>query len=210
MHMNFKHELSGMKKRMFTDEMLEHILEDYITRSGESAGEVEYREAKAVLSGLLNENEMVKLSEMEQLFKENARYALGFGFEHGIFAFFRYWYDKNSTETPFDFYARSRLLTMPFMVDEKEFYDRRQTINSMSGELKDALEAEAIRHVLSVEVTLEEREEGILAYAFYLGYRYAADLTKHVLRGDEHATLMNMLLRVEREIGFTCSLAEIE
>lgn len=208
--MNFKHELTEMKKRMFTDEMLEHMLDDYITRSGETVGEAEYRAAKVALADLLDENEMTILSEIERLFKENARYALSFGFEHGIFAFFRYWHDRHSTETPFDFYARTRLLTMPFMVDEKEFYDRRQAINSISGEFKDALEVEARKHVLSVEVTLEEREEGILAYAFYLGYRYAADLIKRILGEENHATLMNMLLRVEREIGFTCSLAEIE
>ena len=51
MHMNFKREVEAISGRVITEDLMKKIIDDYIEKSKNDIGEVEYREAVSALAG---------------------------------------------------------------------------------------------------------------------------------------------------------------
>ena len=208
--MNFKNELALLKNRMFTDETLQTVLDDYLEKSKDDIGEVEYRAAAEALADILDEKGKNMLADTEKLCRENALYAMRFGFERGIFACFSMLFGKGLTDLPCSDYAEKELLMMPKMAQHSEFYTRRNAINDAYEALGDGIDEAAREHVVSFDITWHDRERAVLGYAFYMGYRYAADMINDSKPVEYYLRLTNMLLIVEHELGFTKSLVNRE
>ena len=96
------------------------------------------------------------------------------------------------------------------MISWKNCHSRRDRINPIYELAKNGLDEVPAAHVVSIETTWGEREDGVLRYAFYLGYRYAASILYSVDKAENYSKLMNMILLAEHELGFTQNLAEQE
>lgn len=207
--MNFKNEIEAIDSRLVTEDLVKRVIDDYIEKSKNDIGEVEYREAVSALAGI-DAIDRKTLAEAETLCCENAKYVIKFGYERGIYACFRQYFDANASDTPFADYAEKQILRMPAMLKHSEFANRRAVINDMYEKMENAVGADVREHIVSIETTWFDREEGVLRYGFYLGYRYALKLLYKVNGIECYTKIANMSLLVERELGLVQSLMEAE
>jgi len=207
--MNFKREVEAISGRVITEDLMKTIIDDYIEKSKNDIGEVEYREAVSALAGV-DDVDGTMLTEAEALCRENIKYVIKFGYERGIYACFRQYFDADASDRPFADYAEKQILIMPEMLRHSEFRNRRTVINDMYEKMEEAVCKELREHIVSIETTWFEREEGALRYGFYLGYRYALKLLYKVNGGESYTKITNMSLMVERELGLVQSVIENE
>lgn len=196
--MNFFEEIEDIRKKIFTEQRLETLLEAYqaeLRKQGLDLWEERYAEAKAALPALLSEDQQAKLAEIETGGMGNLHAALCFAFPRGLFAAFQQHFTGGAAENAFDTLTLDQLETEPKhrcgigLLDwQSEWVERFETLKSeVDDGAKERLEA-----VLDV---WDERTAGILRYGFYLGYCFALSMLEDILpekalgRMDKHTLL---------------------
>ena len=81
-------ELSLLTQKIGTDELLDKIFRTYFKEMREEYFydvEKEYQNSRQVLEQILEEEQEKSLKMIEELFKENMKYCVGFGFKKGLY-----------------------------------------------------------------------------------------------------------------------------
>lgn len=205
-------ELKQLTKEMGSEKLLDKILEAYLKEMKEECFddiEKEYRESKCDLETLLTDKQEQAEQEMEELFVENMKYSIGFGFRQGIYAGFEQYFVEESTKDSFDKYVHQEILQMPNMKKYTEFFDRKMEINKVFEEIESCLKEDGSEQLITIYNSYEEKELGVLRYSFYMGYRYALNIVEKIdLFGV--AKITDKVLYTEYTLGFTMTGKEKE
>lgn len=205
-------ELSLLTQKIGTDELLDKIFRTYFKEMREEYFydvEKEYQNSRQVLEQILEEEQEKSLKMIEELFKENMKYCVGFGFKKGLYFGFEQYFKEESTKDPFDEYVHDDLLTMPNMEKHREYYERRRKIKGLVEKIKENLSEDDSEQMIIFFCTFGERELGVLRHSFYIGYRYALDIVEEIdLLGT--AKIADKILYTEYKLGFTMTGKERE
>lgn len=181
--MFINNELKQLTQRISSNELLDKILRTYqkeMREEGIYDVEKEYQESKHVLETLLTDQQKQEVKAMEELFNENMKYSIGFGFKQGVYAGFEQHFVEESTGEPFDKYVHKELLQMPNMQKHTEFYEHKTEINKIFEEIQGCLNEDGAEHLTAFFSSYEEKGLGVLRYSFYMGYRYALNIVGEV------------------------------
>ncbi len=211
--MQIKNELEAMTERMFDDDLLSKVLETYKQemRADEiDTAEREYDEGAQALASVLTDEQKRSLSEMESLYADNAKYALGFAFTRGIFVGFQQFFVKDTTKQPFEDFVIDQILKQPHMSRYDEYNNRQIKLNEICKTIEEQLDEANKGHLISVCCGWEERIHGVLRHAFYMGYRYALSIIEDVAPIGATYQIIEKTLMTEYEIGFISTTEERE
>lgn len=205
-------ELKQLTKEIGSQKLLDKILKAYLKEMKEECFddiEKEYRESKCDLEKLLTDEQKQAEKEMEELFVENMRYSIGFGFRQGLYAGFEQYFLVECTKDSFDKYVHQELLQMPNMRKYTEYFERKTKINKLFEEIQCCLKEDGTEQLTAVYSSYEEKELGVLRYSFYMGYRYSLNIAGEIdLFGV--AKIADRVLYTEYELGFTMTGKERE
>lgn len=205
-------ELKQLTKELGSEKLLDKILKAYLKEMKEECFddiEKEYQESKCDLETLLTDKQKQAEQEMEELFVENMKYSIGFGFRQGIYAGFEQYFVEESTKDSFDKYVHREILQMPNMQKYTEFFDRKTEINKIFEEIESCLKEDGSEQLITIYNSYEEKEQGVLRYSFYMGYRYALNIVEQIdLLGV--AKITDKVLYTEYELGFVTTGKEKE
>lgn len=213
--MNIKSELEAMRKRMFTDQLLDSILAAHkkeLAETGFEADAQNYAEAKRALAAMLNEGQKESLAEVEAAYLDNLKYALEFGFTHGVYVGFSQYFVDNADadERPFERFVEEAVLRGPEIQRYSVYDEKRRRANALLAELCGQLGRDGDEHLISFETAWDERACGTLRYAFYIGYRYALSIIEDVAPPGSTRDIIGKTLLTEHELGFTQTRLEQE
>lgn len=205
-------ELKLLTQKIGTEELLDKILKTYFKEMREEYSydvEKEYQKSRKALEQILNDNQKTEIKTIEELYKENYKYCIGFGFNKGVYSGFEQYFVKESTKSPFDEYVQDNLLTMPNMEKHQKYYERRTEANKIYERIQRTLKEDESEQMTTYFCTFGEKELGVLRYSFYLGYRYALDIVEEIdLLGT--AKITEKILYTEHKLGFTMTGKERE
>lgn len=91
--------------------------------------EKEYQESRKSLERILDDDQKAGLKTIEELYEENYKYCISFGFKKGLYSGFEQHFMEESTKSPFDEYVHDNLLTMPNMRKHRKYYERKTRTN---------------------------------------------------------------------------------
>lgn len=206
--MIIKKELNKITETISSNELLNKIIKAY-SEELQKDSEQEYQESQKILDSVLSEEQKQNLIRIEKLFTENMKYSLGFGFKRGIYAGFEQYFVSESKKEFFDKSVHDDLLTMPHMRKHTEYYKRRTEINCLVERIIEGLETTYQEHVTTVCCIYDEKNYGVLRYAFYIGYRYAFSLIEE-MNPFGLANVIDKILYTEYDLGFIMTYAEKE
>lgn len=210
--MQMKTELEAMADRMFDNDLLDKVLAAYkqeMRGDGIDIAEREYDEGTRALAAALTQEQKRSLSEMESLYADNAKYALQFGFTRGVYVGFQQFFVKDTTKQPFEKYVADPILKQPQTSCYGEYSNRQIKLNEICTMLKEQLDEANGEHLISVCCGWEERLNGVLRHAFYMGYRYAISMIEEVEPLGTYQMIEKTLM-TEYEIGFISTTEERE
>lgn len=215
--LNIKTELEHMQRRMLNGKLLDKLLKAYLMElknSDEQISETEYREASKALAAALNEAEKNELRVLEGYGRDIVREGMLFAFPRGIYAGFLHLYAEKPPE-----YLFSDLITRTSSNIPTEMHCAQQVFNHQSEAL-DKMVCETrpnpetckplLYHLTSIGCAWEDRQYGVMRYAFYLGYRCALDIIRSVDSPLACSRLTARTLLLEHELAFTATLEERE
>lgn len=202
--MKVEKELRKLTQRIGSDELLDEILEAYKEEMKADSYDVEqeYQENKKALEPVLDAAQKEELAKMEQLFTENLKYSIGFGFKRGLYAGFEQVFAGESTPEPFDSLAHEELMMIPGMEKHTEYYERRTAVNELAEKLSRGVEPQYREPVTAVFSTYEEKGLGVLRYAFYIGYCYALAAVEEVAP-DQVKAIAGKISETEQEVSLS-------
>ena len=211
--MQIKNELEAMMERMLNNDLLDKVLETYKQEMQADAidvAEKEYNEGAQALASVLTAEQKRSLSELESLYADNAKYALGFGFTRGIFVGFQQFFVKDTTKQPFEDFVMNQILKQPHMGRYDEYNNRQIKLNEICKIMEEQLDEASKEHLTSICCGWEERIHGVLRHAFYMGYRYALSIIEDVEPIGATYQIIEKTLMTEYEIGFISTTEERE
>lgn len=205
-------ELKLLTQKIGTAELLDKILKTYFKEMQEECSydvENEYQESRKALEQILDDNQKEGLKKIEELYNENYRCCIGFGFKKGLYSGFEQYFEEDSTKDPFEEYVHDNLLTMPNMEKHRKYYECRTEANEIFERIQKTLKEDDSEQMTTYFCTFGEKELGVLRYSFYMGYRYALDIIEEIdLLGT--AKITEKILYTEYKLGFTMTGKEKE
>ncbi len=210
--MYIEKELEKITRNISSKELLDEILKDYMDEMNKEKleiSEISYQQSKQYLDAVLTDKQKKDLEMMESLFAENMQYSIGFGFKKGLYSGFEQFYVNTSTKEPFNRFIHEEILTMPNMKKYREYYDRLTEINKLFDNVMNELESKDKEYVTTIYCSCDEKNFGVLRYAFYLGYRYALSIIGDVKPLDI-GKIVDKILCTEHELAFTMTFEERE
>lgn len=204
--------LENMKRRALDSTYDAYICEEYDAWAVESFAteEGEYDAARLELPKVLSSEQMKKLKTMEELYRQNRKYASHYGFEAGLFSGFQLFFTGNGiTEDGFDRYLMKSLMEMPGMQRHVDYYARNDEILRLGKELGEELTDENKEHVVSLECAWGQRIHFFACHAFYCGYRAALRVIDAV-GGLESMSIIDHTLLLEYRLGYIGSYEQVE
>lgn len=211
--MDIQKDLEEMEARMFTDELLDKILNEYwqeiaplfVVLNGE-----EYEAEERAFSARLTKKQAGKFAELKQFYRSAAQFALEFGFPRGLYAGFQDLFLENRPEKSFNDLVGKELFTMPNM-KKYRFFMWRNKINRAQEALKKQVKDNEQAFLVAMDATWNERFAGVLRISFYLGYRYVHHIVVPMIAPVPMWVRMeNRMLITEHELGLIKSLLEQE
>lgn len=172
--MDRKTKLDLIYARMFTEEVLDKLLDVYHRDANfvsVTEAEKEYVRAKAVLAERLNDAQKRALDDIEAAARRNIRRAMGFAFSRGSAAGFR---DAPAPVKPDCPYLR----TASELVTEAErscpsYNAGRRHLRELYEDLYGQLDFDTQDFLVSVDVLWDERLLGIFLLCYEMGYNQA-------------------------------------
>lgn len=210
--MYIEEELKRLTKNISSNEMMNKILKAYLKELKRDEFydiEQEYWVSKRILNSKLTSKQKNFLKTIENLFSENMKYSVEFGFKRGIYAGFKQFFTSENTKAFFDKSVCDELLTMPHMKKHTEYYNRQIEINQLSDRLMEDLEKEYQEHIITIYCTYDEKNYGVLRYAFYMGYRYALAVIEDI-NPFGVMDIADKILNMEHSLGFTMTYRDRE
>lgn len=205
-------ELKILTQKIGVEELLDKILKMYFKEMREKClhdVEKEYQESRKSLERILDDDQKAGLKTIEELYEENYKYCISFGFKKGLYSGFEQYFMEESTKSPFDEYVHDNLLTMPNMRKHRKYYERKTRTNEIFERIQKSLKEDDSEQMTTFFCTFGEKELGVLRYSFYMGYRYALDIVEEIdLLGTVKIT--EKILYTEYKLGFTMTRKERE
>ena len=204
--------LEEMKKRTFSAAYDEYIQKDYDEWANENydVEEGEYGEAMQVLPEILSNEQMGKLKEMEEKYRQNLEYASRYGFEAGLFSGFnQYFAGADVADEGLEANLMKNLLEMPGMQRHFGFHERNTDILRLGEELEAELSEENHEHVISVECAWGQRIHSAACQGFYCGYRASLQVID-TIRSLDSTKMIRNTLALEYQLGYIRSYEQKE
>lgn len=187
--MNPQNDLTAMRERIFTDKLLDKLLDAYHQEMEQmhfTIAEDYYNKAKAALEYSLTDEQKVTLSEVEASWRRILNISAGLGFSHGLYAGFKKAFVPDAPEDPFQSFVVDELLAMPNMEHYSEYISERNKALMLYTYLFEQVNEIVQEHLTSIESAWDERLYSILRYTFDMGYQEAASIVdeiEHRMRG---------------------------
>ncbi len=181
--MNLQNELTAMHERMFTDELLNSLLDAYhqeMELMRFTAAEDDYTKAKSALENSLTDEQKSILASIEASWQKNLKRAVRFGFSRGLYAGFTKAFVPGAPEDLFQSLVADELLTMPNMKRYTEYSSERGKALLLDTYLYGQVSDIVREHLTSVESVWDERLYGVLRHAFDMGRRQAESLVDEI------------------------------
>lgn len=215
--MQIKPELEHMEQRMLNNELLDTLLNAYLAEiegSDDQVSETEYRESSEILAATLSEAEKDELRILEGYGRTLLLEAMRFAFPRGIYAGFQHLYDENPPETLFSDLINCKAYELPAEMScaQHVFQHQSDALEKMVCEARPDPEVykPLLYHCTNVGFVWEDRQYGVMRHAFYLGYRYALSIIRHIAAIPAYRKIIAKTLLIEHELAFTLTLEERE
>ena len=207
MFLHVENELKAMANRVFSADMIDAIVNAYqkeLDNDGVPDDISRSAECRETLQNMLQPDQLQLLEEMEQAASANVRYALEFAFAQGLFAFFEQEFHGSSAPSdPYDTYVNRRIMMMPGMEREPEYFRRREIFNDRYNRLEDQLGEDVVDAVSVIYDAWEAKLYGIVRYGFYMGYRCGYAIADEARGIPLDMDSMRRLLNIEYGLGIT-------
>lgn len=209
-------EIQAMKKRMFTGELLDSLLnpphwgdvpED---DAFSSEAEQRCRQALATLCPVLDSAQLQALGRLDALFRDSAASAVDFAFGQGCCALFQQFFTDSLPVEPFQHLALNPFLKNDFDLRLIPYRDRRGKAIALLDSIADQLPEDYRQDLVALESVWDERLYNAMRQAFYLGYRFALDAVDRGRASHRPISFAGKILITEYELGITSTQEERE
>lgn len=193
-----------------TDKLVAWLIEMYHEET-QSIGYTAYeKEAKAAREYFeqLQDGTSAQITELEAGRNAQKRHAVTLGLQFGMFAGFKQYFVEEYTGYPYDDFYKRTLNPRFGGKLMQEFGQLRAASNTLSGDLIEGMDDCVQDHLTSIEVEHEEQENGIMRYAFLLGYHAAHEIICEVETPGEFMKINEKVWKTEHRMGFKTNFAE--
>ena len=211
--MNFKDELCAIKRRTFTPQLRETLLEAYKAEAKDTSvmtEEGDYAEDIKALLPMLNEKEKATLDAVEAKYMQGVELAVSAGYERGIFAGFQQLFSEQPCQRPFKELVVDCVLRENRSQEYEVYREIMGEAELLLMEFREQLNSSAANRLKSIEDAWDERIYGVLRHSFYLGYRYALEIIGKIIPIGHKADMTGKILLTEYELGFIKTKEESE
>lgn len=193
----------------FASELLEKILERYqeeMKEIGYTICEEERDNAKAVfeqVDGVFKE----RLEELETLRTEQMKASMIAGIQYGLFCGFKQFFVKKYVGHPFEEFFERTIRPVPCGTQCILLAERRQAANELAESMEAELNTFSRECLTSIETAADERDFGVMRYAFVLGYHAAHEIICEVETPGSLLRVAEKIWRTEEELGFNSDIS---
>lgn len=154
------------------------------------------------------ESQQEQFRALEAARRNQMKSAMILGIQYGLFVGFKQYFVKDYTGHPFE-----ELFGRTVQPNSEGQYTKyhitlREAANKAVEELGGNLDPFSREHLISIEVANEEREFGILRYAFLLGYHAAHEIICDIELQDAFLRIAEKVWQTEYEFGFESCIRE--
>lgn len=211
MSLHLENELSVMAQQLFTEELLDKLLnnnrEKSLARDG-GAYDWDYHGALEALSPILTTQQKDTLAKMETARRVSLQHLMVFSFHTGLYTGFQQYLSTAPLTGPYLGLVEHAVLEhAPSYPD----YDTsRQQAKSLFEAVHDQLEGSAQDHWITLDLFWDDQEFGLALEAFHLGYRAALRSLRVSQGALSTADLLPKILLTEHDLGIVQTSQEKE
>ena len=200
--MNIQNELSLLFNSLFSDELLQTLLQIYqhdMIQQGCEIYERDYQAGIKSLSTILSDEQTKILQAIEQKYKQKMRQFFILSFQKSTCSYFQACF---SPAESLDIHPEYAFQMHDMILKQETVQMISQKIHDLTQQLNHEIHTIQREHLSSICVAWEERCYGVFRYAFYLGICFASSLFSQTTTNIEEINRMEVYVaKVKQRFG---------
>lgn len=200
----------ALRENEKSDWVVEWILSRYSAEMAEIGytSMFENEENARIVLQRVRESQREQFRVLEAARKKQLKSAMILGVQYGLFIGFKQYFVRDYTGRPFEELFDRTVHPNSEGQYTKYHFTLKEEANKSAEELDGNLDPFSRDHLISIEVANEEREFGILRYAFLLGYHAAHEIICDIDLPEAFLRIAEKVWQTEYEFGFESCIRE--